>query len=295
MKEIVLKLYEFDELSKDSQERIIERERWNVMEQCMDAYDIDYKKSMEAFEDLTDTKVYGWEVGYERYDFSYEFKYKDPIYEHPTDYHRDIFPDNLCGKLLFRYINNNIMPYIIKGKYFSTSGKYIDGKYKYRHKYSRVMFDYGDNCPLTGMCYDYYLLKPIIDYYNVWCTYPEDFSLEDLMGQCYDNFFKSWHEEYEHWVDDEDLEDDQPNVWLRIKNGIIETSKNIKIERAEAERLWKLIKLFHNGGKFQHNMALDITGHKWKINSYKNDILVVGCHRIAYSEMKGIARQLGWS
>lgn len=91
------------------------------------------------------------------------------------------------------------------------------------------------------------------------------------------------------------LEDDQPNVWLRIKNGIIETSKNIKIERAEAERLWKLIKLFHNGGKFQHDMALDITGHKWKINSYKNDILVVGCHRIAYSEMKGIARQLGWS
>lgn len=178
MKEIVLKVYKFDELSKDSQEKIIERERWNVMEQCMDAYGIDYKKSMKAFEDMTDTRVYNWEVGYERYDFSYEFKYKDPIYEHPTDYHRDIFPENLCGKSLFRYINNNIMPYIIKGKYFSTSGKYIDGKYKYRHKYSRVMFDYGDNCPLTGMCYDYYLLKPIIDYYNAWCTYPEGFSLE---------------------------------------------------------------------------------------------------------------------
>lgn len=25
-----------------------------------------------------------------------------------------------------------------------------------------------------------------------------------------------------------------------------------------------------------------------------NDILVAGCHKIAYSEMKGIARQLGW-
>nr|UWI23342.1 MAG: hypothetical protein [Bacteriophage sp.] len=109
MKKIVLKLYEFDELPKDSQERIIERERWNVMEQCMDAYDIDYKKSMEAFEDLTDTNVYGWEVGYERYDFSYEFKYKDPIYEHPIDYHRDIFPENLCGKLLFRYILCHIL------------------------------------------------------------------------------------------------------------------------------------------------------------------------------------------
>lgn len=38
---------------------------------------------------------------------------------------------------------------------------------------------------------------------------------------------------YSHYY----LEDDQPNVWLRIKNGIIETSKNIKIGRAEAERL----------------------------------------------------------
>lgn len=71
MKEIVLKVYKFDELSKDSQEEIIERERWNVMEQCMDAYSTDYQESMKAFEDMTDTRVYNWEVGYERYDFSY--------------------------------------------------------------------------------------------------------------------------------------------------------------------------------------------------------------------------------
>lgn len=69
MKKIVLKLYEFDELPKDSQERIIERERWNVMEQCMDAYDIDYKKSMEAFENLTNTEVYNYKVGYSTYYF----------------------------------------------------------------------------------------------------------------------------------------------------------------------------------------------------------------------------------
>lgn len=67
-----------------------------------------------------------------------------------------------------------------------------------------------------------------------------------------------------------------------------------EIKKAEAEKLWKLIKFFHNGGKFQHDMVLDTTGHKWKINSYKNDILVAGCHRIAYSEMEGVARQLGW-
>ena len=86
----------------------------------------------------------------------------------------------------------------------------------------------------------------------------------------------------------------QPNAWLRVKNGIIETSKNIKIGRTEAERLWKLIKFFHNGGKFQHDMVLDTIGHKWKINSYKNDMLTAGCHRIAYNEMESIAKQLGW-
>ena len=47
-------------------------------------------------------------------------------------------------------------------------------------------------------------VKPIIDYYNAWCTYPEGFSLEDLMRQCYDNFFMLWHKEYEYWVDNED-------------------------------------------------------------------------------------------
>lgn len=91
------------------------------------------------------------------------------------------------------------------------------------------------------------------------------------------------------------LEDDQPNAWLRIKNGIIETSGNIKIKRTEAERLWELIKFFHNDGKFQHDMVLDTTGHKWKINSYENDLLVAGCHRIAYNEMESIAKQLGWN
>lgn len=235
MKEIVLKLYEFDELSKDSQERIIERERWNIMDCCMEAYGADYISTMKSFGDLTNTEAYGWEVGYTRYDFRFKFKYNDPIYCHPTDYDKDIYPNNLCGKLLFRYINNNIMPRIIKGRYFSTPCKYVDGKYKYRHKYSRVMFDYGDNCPLTGMCYDYYLLKPIIDYYNVWCTYPEGFSLEDLMRQCYDNFFKSWHEEYEHWADDEDaireeLHHNQYEGQLYYENGEANAGPLNKIE-----------------------------------------------------------------
>ena len=61
----------------------------------------------------------------------------------------------------------------------------------------------GDDCPLTGMCYDFYLLEPIIKYYKTWCSYPDNFSLTDLIEQCYDSFFKCWHEEYEYWANDE--------------------------------------------------------------------------------------------
>lgn len=119
------------------------------------------------------------------------------------DCSNDIYAEELCGKLLFRYINNNIMPYITQGRYYSSSGKYINEKYTYKYRRSRIIKSVGDDCPLTGMCYDFYLLEPIIKYYKTWCSYPDNFSLTDLIEQCYGSFFKCWHEEYEYWANDE--------------------------------------------------------------------------------------------
>lgn len=87
--------------------------------------------------------------------------------------------------------------------------------------------------------------------------------------------------------------DDEPNVWLRIKNGKVETSKGIILSQTEAERLWKRIKSFHDGAQFQHDLARDSSGNGWVFNKYQNDMLTAGCHRIAYSEMEAIAKQLG--
>lgn len=203
MKIIILQLYLFDELSEDVQKQIIKRERWNVMVQCMDAYSSDYIASLKAFEELTKTKADNYQVDYCGYHVN-SLCNSEPIYEHPLDFDKDIYAENLCGKLLFRYLNNNIMPHITKGKYYSTPGKYINGKYSYKCKHSRVILEYKDNCPLTGTCYDYYLLKPIIDYYNSWYSYPATYSLEDLIKKCYEHFFKCWHEEYKYWADDND-------------------------------------------------------------------------------------------
>lgn len=195
MKTIILNLYEFDELSIEAQGRVMEKERWNIMEQCMDCYGMDYEESLKGFDMLMGTKACDYNVGYSGYSFNYRID-DMPIYENPIDPDKDIYPGDLRGKLLFRYINNNIMPYI-------TKGKYIHGRHG-RHRHSKVILEYKDNCPLTGTCCDFYVLKPIIDYYESWSTYPEDFSLEDLIELCYDSLFKSWHEEYEYLADDKE-------------------------------------------------------------------------------------------
>ena len=87
---------------------------------------------------------------------------------------------------------------------------------------------------------------------------------------------------------------DKPNAWIRIKGGIIETSKEIKIGIEEARRMWQVVSLLHQGGQFRHGLVEDVDGNRWIINRYENDMLTAGCHRIAYSEMKSIAKQLGW-
>lgn len=84
------------------------------------------------------------------------------------------------------------------------------------------------------------------------------------------------------------------HTFLRIKNNVIETSKDIKLSFEEGKRLWALVKAYHNGAEFKHDLALDINGHRWAMNSYKDDILTAGCHKIHYKECEAIAKQLGW-
>lgn len=215
MKTIILNLYEFDELSIKAQERVINRERWNIMEQCMDCYGMDYQESLKGFDMLMGTKACDYNVGYSGYDFDYRID-DAPIYENPVDTDKDIYPGDLRGRLLFRYINNNIMPRI-------TKGKYIHGR-NGRHRYSKVILEYKDNCPLTGTCCDLHVLKPIIDYYESWSAYPDGFSLEDLIELCYDSLFKSWHEEYGYIADNEatireELHNNQYESLLYHENG----------------------------------------------------------------------------
>lgn len=98
----------------------------------------------------------------------------------------------------------------------------------------------------------------------------------------------SWHPSYEF---------EKAMGWhtaLRIDKDSIATSKGVNISFTEAKRLWGLINTFHNGTPFRHDLALSLSGQSWKLNSYENDVLTAGCHKIPYSECERIANLMNW-
>ena len=85
------------------------------------------------------------------------------------------------------------------------------------------------------------------------------------------------------------------NVLMRfgMKKDIVETSMRIKIDIPTCKKLWKLINIWHKDhSKFRETKVdTHYSGVYW-IESYENDILTAGCHRIAYSEMERMYNQI---
>ena len=100
MKTITLQLYTFDELSEEVQKEIIERERWNIMDQCMEAYGSDYVTSLRTFEKLTNTQSCSWSVNYSGYNFNFKYN-NNPIFECPIDCSNDIMQRNYVVNYYF--------------------------------------------------------------------------------------------------------------------------------------------------------------------------------------------------
>ncbi len=88
------------------------------------------------------------------------------------------------------------------------------------------------------------------------------------------------------------------NVLLRHKNGskCVETSKGIRIPIEECRRLWDIISRWHAAGLVfdNGNTSVKATMGSFTISRFRNDILIAGCHAIAYKEMEDMARQLGF-
>jgi hypothetical protein len=189
MKTLELNLYDFSELSEESQEVALE----NVdITDNMEFYTNDALETVKAFQRI-------FPIEYYEIDYTYGKAYSKYVGE---ENHQ-----NLSGIRLLKLLENNYLPDLRKGKYRSTKSttkhpcitvkKYANGN-TFSAFHSRIFFEY--NCPLTGMCYDYDILKPILDFRK---NPSDSVTFEELLEDCLISLAKSLEREYDYLTSDE--------------------------------------------------------------------------------------------
>lgn len=199
MKEYKITIYNFNELTPEAQRRAWE----NSDNHLSMAYNDEYRETLTAFENAFDIKVYNWRVD----DWSYSFDFV-------TAGRATGAPEGDALRLA-RYMWNNYAGEITNGKYY---GKLIWNGDKCRHvkRYSRTSFEM-DNCPLTGICYDYDILRPVLD-----CLHYKRFfeTFDDLITDCLNSFFRAWQNEIDYCNSFEYFaETAEINEWEFTENG----------------------------------------------------------------------------
>lgn len=207
MKEIVIKLYEFGELSDEVRKSIVEQKCFDVMTDVMNCNAREYRASLEAFKDATGFDAEDWEVGY--YDHRFRRKNPDGVVMGTYDY--PVEPEDIKGRLLWRWCYR-----------FVKSNRRGEWQYIGWDKKERVLrLDRGNAkrrshifkesitggwCLWTGVITDCALVEPIVDFYLNYHRgkYSEDYSLEDLIDDCLERFFDEWESEYNSYGDNKD-------------------------------------------------------------------------------------------
>lgn len=187
MKELTVKVYRFTELSEKVQDMLAEAKRDAVHNLMMEVNDRERYETLEAFCKAFDVD-FDWE-GSNYFVPEFNYHMHSDMYDANND---DINAEAVHGKLLFRWINNHSDALFPKRKFYKMGGS----------RTSSILCTDDDNCPLTGTCYDYDILKPMYDRYDK--VLSPTYSLNNLIHDCLDSFFRSWHEEDEYWHDNMD-------------------------------------------------------------------------------------------
>jgi hypothetical protein len=188
MKEVKCKLYKFEELSEESQKKVMNRERNNIQSWGIDAWDSEHRNTLEKFANIVGIKIRDWEVS--DYNHNYSFCFLSDVYERDAD--------DVKGKYLLRFLNSIYFDIRSQKSYF-TGERWENGNYHYSHRKSNILWQEND-CPLTGVCYDCDILYPIYE----WHKNPDwNKSLYDLVDECLEEFFSAWEKENEYCGSDE--------------------------------------------------------------------------------------------
>lgn len=199
MIEQVIKLYEFNELSDESQKAVVERLRDTVGEDSAQSYSEDWAASLNKFEKLMGVTV-RYNVQYDGSGSDYSFDFDKPIFYNSEC---TIMAHEVKGRLLARFLDK--IYYDIRSRKFIHDGirdnaLRCNGK---KSRFSRIIW-IENNCPLTGCIYDCPLLEPIYKWQRKWDM---ELTLEELVGRCLDKFFSEWESDMEGCYSDDFVRD----------------------------------------------------------------------------------------
>lgn len=115
-----------------------------------------------------------------------------------------------------------------------------------------------------------------------------------------DGYRDLWRERFDQYPDTASFTQSEfyygGNVLLRYneRTQMVETSKSIRLNLAQAKKLWRTVEIWHHNPKRFQRIEIKVQGSSYTAHSYNDDILIAGCHSIAYSEMRRMAHQLNF-
>lgn len=184
MIEKTIQLYTYEELNDDVKTKLFYK--WNINECYIYNDDIisDANKTLEKFCNYFDVGT-----SYIHYSSVYTSDFKFYV---KTECAHNVDCINSPERLR-KYIINNYVQYYEKGKYYSTAGRWENGKYTYKSRYSKIIKT--RDCPLTGIIYDYYILDPLYDFIDGKTEYK---CYYDLIHACISSYLKNVDSDIEY-------------------------------------------------------------------------------------------------
>lgn len=197
MKTIERQIFRYDELSEQAQKVAIEFMKDEISSVRTESYSYEYRNTLDEIEHIFGVNVYDWHVDEYNYHFRFDFTGIDEETENEP-------------RLLLRYLNTNVLPYIDnKKRYYSKTAR-VSRK-------SRILCNNDYEYCLTGCWCDNAIDNALN---NINQSVKNRLNAREFVENLLEGFFKQWQNDYEYACSDECIaEEIEANDYEFYNNG----------------------------------------------------------------------------
>lgn len=197
MRTIERKIYRYDELSEQAQKVAIEFMRDEISNVRIESDSYEYRNTLDKIEHIFGVKIYDWNVNEYNPYFRFEF----------TNIEEDTENE---PRLLLRYLNTNVLPYIDnKKRYYSKTAR--------ASRKSRILSNNGYEYCLTGCWCDDAVDNALN---NIGQSLKKHLNAREFVNSILEGFFKQWQNDNEYSTSDECIaEEIEVNDYEFYENG----------------------------------------------------------------------------